>query len=124
MLLSRVGIIVSFFAMNMEYQITKIEEEKVPLAAAPVDEYYGITVAVMVAAALALTAVIYLFLCRNCRKRIRELRGEDKCYCGWNLWHLKETVSEMELQKAEKIVEDMKESFSKNLEPLCANGES
>lgn len=88
---------------RLPYRLITIGEEEVPLAAAPGREYYGLTVAVMLAALVILLTVFYIIFCGRYRRRIRELEPEGQRYQGWNLRRLKETIAEIEAEKTDNI---------------------
>lgn len=123
MLLERVDVMLNTLSANPGYLITEIEEENSAAAAIAERQYYAVTLAALGVVTVLLIAALYLLICHNYRKRVLELREEEECYFGWNVWRLKATVSELELQKAERIVEDMKKSLSKNFQPMFVRGE-
>lgn len=98
------GSVVGILLQQVEYRLTVIEDEtEVPLASGVTMEYYWPTVAVMVLAAIFVTAAVYLLNCNRYRMRLRELAPEGCDYKGWQLSRLKEAVSEAEIQKTEDI---------------------
>lgn len=91
------------------YRIVQIEDEATPLAqTAPAAQsvYYGDTVVGMLGIGILLLIAVYIILCGKYRKRIKEL-GEN-VRPGWNWWKLRKQATELEDQKAEGIVEDIK----------------
>mgnify|MGYP000014815632 CR=1 FL=1 len=120
------GIIYSGFAMLASYRIIRIEDDPTPLAAgthstgiysrAVQEGYYGDTLAAMLLIGLILMATAYILLCIRYRKRIRELQpGEQPGehpgeHPGWNWWKLRRQITELEYQKAEGIVEDIRKA--------------
>lgn len=93
-------------AVRTGYRLTVIEEEQVPLAAAPSGgEYFPLTVIVMVLAAAALVLGSYLLRCSVCRRRIRELAEAGTAETGWSLPRLRRRVEELEAEKIEKNME-------------------
>ena len=104
----------NIFRVNPIFSVIIIEGNRPYAAAAAGNGYYDTIITLMSAAALLLTVGLYFFLCHNCQKRIQELLENKKCHCGWNLWRLRKFVFRLELQKAEQLVEDMKQSLSKN----------
>lgn len=90
-----------WMAAQAAYQLTIIEEEKVPLAPSPGTSDGMVFVLPMLM--LLLLEAIYLAKCRGYRTRIRELDGTGNAYCGWRLSKLRETVRELEAEKIEKI---------------------
>ena len=111
------------FLQSVNYNITEIEEDPVPLAAGVTNQFYLPTILGMAAVLIVLVAVTYWIGCRRYRKRIQELEDGKQCYCGWNFWKLRETTNELELQKASYMIKEMQESFQKNLneaEPFCS----
>ena len=57
---------------------------------------------------LILMATAYILLCIRYRKRIRELQPGE--HPGWNWWKLRRQITELEYQKAEGIVEDIRKA--------------
>lgn len=101
----------SIFLQSVNYYITEIQDEQVPLAPGVKNQFYLPTILGMIVLILLLMVLTYWIGCRNYQKRIRELDEEKKCYCGWNLWKLRETVNEQELQKADDLLNEMQEAF-------------
>lgn len=94
----------SFAIQNLNYKLTVIEDEDVPLS--PVGSggtrFLPITLSLMVAIMLCTLVSIYYFRCRQYQKRILELDEDGmKSYSGWNLKKLKEAILEMEMEKVE-----------------------
>lgn len=109
---------------NISYSIIEIAEEEVPLSPDPGDPYYYPMLAVMLLLFCAVSMGVYLILCSRYRKRIRELDAESDRHLGWRLWKLRNLVNELELQKAESLIQEMQESFQKNVkngEPFLGN---
>lgn len=112
------GIIYSGFAMLASYRIIRIEDDPTPLAAgthstgiysrAVQEGYYGDTLVAMLLIGLILMATAYILLCIRYRKRIRELQPGE--HPGWNWWKLRRQITELEYQKAEGIVEDIRKA--------------
>lgn len=112
------GIIYSGFAMLASYRIVRIEDDPTPLAAgtqgtgiysrATQGGYYGDTLAAMLIICLILMVTAYILLCIRYRKRIREL--QPGAHPGWNWWKLRRRITELEYQKAEGIVEDIRKA--------------
>ena len=105
----------SMTILNAGYRLIEIKEEPIPLARIPEEGYFGTVIAVMLLMAAVWVAAAYLIACWKYRVRIRELRQNDKGYYGWNLKRLRDMSTEMELQRAEQIVEDMQSIFKKNI---------
>ena len=70
--------------------------------------YYGDTLAAMLLIGLILMTTAYILLCIRYRKRIRELQPGE--HPGWNWWKLRRQITELEYQKAEGIVEDIRKA--------------
>lgn len=100
------GMLYSTLAILTNYRIMRIEEEQTPLASSAPSVYYGDMIAGMLVVGLLLIITAYIILCAKYRKRIIELRGDAKP--GWNWWKLRKQATELEDQKAEGIVEDIK----------------
>lgn len=115
----KIGILKNILLQEANYSLVEIREEEVPLYAGPVDTYYYATIAVMLALLVVAFLVTYLVICSKYRKYIRELGNGDGKQLGWRLWKLKETVNELEVQKAESMIREMQESLQKNVK----NGE-
>lgn len=88
---------------EVNYRITVIEDEQVPLAAGGM-KYFGATAGGMILTALLLMIAVYLLLCYKYRKRISELSDDNAVYRGWKLDRLKETVSELEMKRVEDLL--------------------
>ena len=96
----------------------KNEDDPTPLAAgthstgiysrAVQEGYYGDTLAAMLLIGLILMTTAYILLCIRYRKRIRELQPGE--HPGWNWWKLRRQITELEYQKAEGIVEDIRKA--------------
>lgn len=99
------------------YSLIVIQDERIPLSRMPEvnAEYFGMIVGVMLLMIIASIVGLYLLNCCRYRQRIRQLKEDKTVYGGWNLRRLRETAMDMELQKAEQIVNDMQEIFYKNL---------
>ena len=85
--------------MMRDYSLIVIEQEKVPLAAAPTmtNSLFWVTLAVMLAVTAAICMWVYLKRCWDYRKRIRELDPGGGVYLGWNIRRLEWTVEELVL---------------------------
>ncbi len=83
------------------YNIIEIEEETTPLAVAP--EFSGAMTAGIFAIAILLVVLAatasYFGRCMNYRKRIRQLTDDTEVYHGWNEGRLRDTVTELEIDK-------------------------
>ena len=123
----KVGILGNILLQNANYTLIEIKEEEVPLYAGPGDTYYSLAIAVMMVLLITTFLVTYFVICSRYRKSIRELdAGSDK-NLGWRLWRLRKTANELELQKAESLIQEMQKSFQKNVEnaePFCNMGMS
>lgn len=95
--------------LSADYNLVVIEDEKVPLAASSGNEYFWLTVTVMVLVTAAALLAIYLIRCNGYRKRIRKLDSGGKSAQGWVLRKLKESVAELEAERVE-------ENFENNME--------
>ena len=84
------------------YHIVEIYEEEVPMASGPGSDYYTLLIGVMVLVFVILSAVAYMFLCNNYRKRIMQLDSSGKAYSGKKLWKLKTAVEALEGKLAEE----------------------
>ncbi len=102
--------------LNAKYTLIEIEEEKIPLAMSTQDVagYFGTVIVVMACLLILCAIVIYVVSCYKYRVRIRQLQSE-KVHCGWNLMRLREAVTNMELQEAERLVNDMEQNFRKKI---------
>ncbi len=83
------------------YNIIEIEEETTPLAVAP--KFSGAMTAGIFAIAILLVVLAatasYFGRCMNYRKRIRQLTDDSEVYRGWNEGRLRDTVTELEIDK-------------------------
>lgn len=114
--------VIASAARNASYRLTWIEEEEVPLLRAPKDDFYGMTILVMAVILILLAVAGYILMCEKYRRRIIDLVADKKVYCGWAIWKLRDTVVDLEMQKAEWIVKDIKNNFEKCIEkPTCNN---
>ncbi len=100
---------------EMGYRLVVIEEERVPLAASPGNEYFWWTAGMLALILLLVALGIYLSRCFRYRKRIRQLqRGEDsRVYCGWLLFRLKSSVEELEAERVRENFENAEPFFGK-----------
>lgn len=109
--MSELSLTASIFLQSVSYYITEIQDEQVPLASRAGNQFYLPTILGMTVLIFLLMLITYWIGCRNYQKRIKELDEEKKCYCGWNFWKLRETVNELELQKADDLLNEMQEAF-------------
>ena len=100
------GMLYSVPVVLTGYRIVQIEDELTPLAQAAQSGYYGDMVAGMLGIGALLLIMTYIILCRKYQKRIRELK--EDAHPGWNWYKLRKQAAELEDQKAEGIVEDIK----------------
>lgn len=91
-------------AQQIGYRLVCIEDdEMVPLDFGIREEYYGLTMAVMILVLIALIITIYCSICSRYRKRIRQL--DQTVNPGWNLIRLREMEREVEMQKVSELAE-------------------
>lgn len=85
--------------MQQNYRLIIIEPERVPLSAGTgaTGSILGPTLAVMLAAVVFICLWAYLARCRDYRERIRKLDPGGEVYKGWNIWRLRQTAEELEL---------------------------
>lgn len=89
--------------LQQGYRLIVIEQEKVPLSAGirTANSFPGVTLAVMLAVVVFTCLWAYLVRCRGYRERIRKLDSGGEVYMGWNIWRLKRTTEELELDLVE-----------------------
>lgn len=124
---STVFVVGNILLQNAGYSIVQIEEEETPLYAGPGDPYYLLAITAMLLLLLTACLITYLVLCDRYRRRIRELDAQNHTHLGWKLWKLRGIANELELQKAESLIQKMQESFQQNLnqaETFCGMGMS
>lgn len=87
-------------AQGLGYRLYVIREGAVPLAGSIAHSgFFPITMAVMAVMLLGAAAGLYIFTCRQYRRRIAELTGQkQKMLTGWKLWRLKEAAQEIEYE--------------------------
>lgn len=88
--------------LQQGYRLIIIEQEKVPLASGPgtAGSLLGTALAVMLATVIFACLWAYLARCRDYRERIRRFDPGGEAYLGWNIWRLKRTIEELELDMA------------------------
>lgn len=89
--------------LQQSYRLVIIEPERIPLSAGTgaTDSFLVLTLAVMLATVVCICLWAYLARCRDYRERIRKLDpGGEEVYMGWNIWRLRQTVEELELDRA------------------------
>ena len=96
-----------FLVKSVNYRITEIVEEKVPLASGAGCPYYDIAIIVLVVTVCILLIGGYIVWCNKYRKRFSELNGDCSGIAGWNVWELKKKISELEIQIMEDIMTEM-----------------
>ena len=84
------------------YRLIIIEQEKIPLASGPGTggSLLWVALAVMLAAVIFACLWAYLARCRDYRERIRKFDSGGEVYLDWNIWRLKRTTEELELDMA------------------------
>ena len=98
----------SLVAPLMSYRIVEIKDEGTPLVPTVQNIYYEDALLGMIIAAILMMVAAYLIICSRYRNRIRQLSENEKV--GWKLWILRRRMTELEYQKAESLIEDMKKA--------------
>lgn len=98
-----------------DYSLIVIEENPVPLSASVSEGYFDVTFATMTFVLILAVIVVYLCYCCGYRARIRELMQEEAAYMGWNPVRLRITAQELEMRRAEQVMDDMQKVFETNI---------
>lgn len=92
------------FLRQVEYKLTTIEDETVPLHAELKKEYFLMTLLTMFLLLIFFSVLFYLISCNKYRRRIRQLYSSKNVYRGWNYKKLKQAILELENQKLQEEV--------------------
>ncbi len=87
----------------MDYTITRIEEERLPLSVGAGNGFFCAAMIALLVIGIVFLVIMYVKCCRKYQSRIKQLDETKQVYMGYRITKLRKTLAELEMKKLEEL---------------------